>query len=113
MSKSYTKYFITQTYSNGSEYIATSMYKDKLSDLLHYFPSDKSTGVITVNKLEITTYNNLEPCVYSSQMTLEGAFKVIEDEIASMKVRMGVTKPASNESDCKVEVDEATGRLVI
>ena len=86
--------------------IHTSPYKEKLSDLLFYFPSDKDTGIFTVNKVEITTYTNLEPCIYASQMTLEGAFTVIESEIASMKNRFGVSKPVSNHNECSVEVND-------
>jgi len=99
MNKTYTRYFITQTYSNSSDTIHTSPYKEKLSDLLFYFPSDKDTGIFTLNKVEITTYTHLEPCIYSAQLSLDGAFKIIEQEIASLKSRMGVSKPVSNDTD--------------
>ena len=106
MSKTYTRYFITQTYSNSSDTIHTSPYKEKLSDLLFYFPSKNDTGIFTLNKVEITTYTSLEPCIYASQMSLDGAFKVIEQEIASLKVTMGVSKPVSTDDDCKIEIGE-------
>lgn len=105
MSKTTTRYFITQTYSNSSDTIHTSPFKEKLTELLAFFPSNKDTGIFTLNKVEITTYTHLEPCVYSCQLSLDGAFKLIEQEIASMKVHFGVSKPVSDD-DCKIEIGE-------